>query len=130
MAEELKYWHVKTIAAIIGAIVVFSAFFFTFSLILAVQRSFILSAIAVICCLTFSGFVIYYIAKKFHKKEPNNLVSIHKNKLREAQRIYTKNFKAFKQGKISKEEMKEALRPYKYELRELGYPIRIQEYGT
>lgn len=38
-----------------------------------------------------------------------------------------KNFKAFKQGKISKEELKEALRPYKNELMELGYPVKIKE---
>ncbi len=50
-----------------------------------------------------------------------------KKKLKEAQKIYTKSFKAFKQGKITKDELKERLRPYKYELRELGYPVKIKD---
>ena len=47
----------------------------------------------------------------------------HKKRLKEAH----KYFKAFKQGKISKDELKERLRPYKYELKELGYPVKIKD---
>lgn len=35
--------------------------------------------------------------------------------------------KAFKQGKMSKEDLKDRLRPYKYELKELGYPVKIKD---
>ena len=51
----------------------------------------------------------------------------HKKKLKEAQKTYNKFFKAFKQGKITKDELKEKLRPYKYELKELGYPVKIKD---
>jgi hypothetical protein len=51
----------------------------------------------------------------------------HKKRLKEAQKTYNKFFKAFKQGKISKDELKERLRPYKYELKELGYPVKIKD---
>lgn len=50
-----------------------------------------------------------------------------KKRLKEAQRTYNKFFKAFKQGKITKDELKEKLRPYKYELKELGYPVKIKD---
>ena len=51
----------------------------------------------------------------------------HKKRLKEARRIYERSFKAFKQGKIDKDELKEKLRPYKYELKELGYPVKIKD---
>jgi hypothetical protein len=50
-----------------------------------------------------------------------------KKRLKEAQKTYNKFFKAFKQGKITKDELKEKLRPYKYELKELGYPVKIKD---
>ncbi|MGA1872656.1 MAG: hypothetical protein ACMUHY_03200 [Thermoplasmatota archaeon] len=51
----------------------------------------------------------------------------HKKKLKEAKKVYEKNFKAFSQGKITKDELKDKLRPYKYELKELGYPVKIKD---
>ncbi len=51
----------------------------------------------------------------------------HKKRLKEAQKTYNKYFKAFKQGKITKDELKERLRPYKFELKELGYPVKIKD---
>jgi hypothetical protein len=33
----------------------------------------------------------------------------------------------FKKGEISKEELMGRLRPYKYELRDLGFPVKIQD---
>lgn len=50
-----------------------------------------------------------------------------KKRLKEAKRTYNKYFKAFKQGKVTKDELKEKLRPYKYELKELGYPVKIKD---
>jgi hypothetical protein len=50
-----------------------------------------------------------------------------KRRLKEAQRVYERSFKEFCRGKISKEELKEKLRPYKEELKELGYPIKVKE---
>jgi hypothetical protein len=47
--------------------------------------------------------------------------------LKEAQKTYTKYLKAFQQGKITKDELKEKLRPYKYELKELGFPVKIKD---
>jgi hypothetical protein len=51
----------------------------------------------------------------------------HKKRLKEAQKTYTKYLKAFQQGKITKDELKEKLRPYKYELKELGFPVKIKD---
>ncbi|MFO8051308.1 MAG: hypothetical protein R6V01_06375 [Thermoplasmatota archaeon] len=51
----------------------------------------------------------------------------HKKRLKEAEKTYGKSMKAFKQGKMSKEELKDTLRPYKYELKELGYPVKIKD---
>lgn len=51
----------------------------------------------------------------------------HKKRLKEAEKTYSKSMKAFQQGKISKDELKERLRPYKYELKELGYPVKIKD---
>ncbi|MGA1819869.1 MAG: hypothetical protein ACMUHU_02550, partial [Thermoplasmatota archaeon] len=47
----------------------------------------------------------------------------HQKRLKEAKKVYEKNLKAFSQGKITKDELKEKLRPYKFELKELGYPV-------
>ena len=51
----------------------------------------------------------------------------HKKRLKEAENTYSKSMKAFKQGKISKEDLKDKLRPYKHELKELGYPVKIKD---
>ncbi|MBN1390197.1 MAG: hypothetical protein JXA22_06105 [Candidatus Thermoplasmatota archaeon] len=51
----------------------------------------------------------------------------HKKRLKEADRVYKKFFKAFQQGKVTKEELREKLRPYKFELKELGYPVKIRD---
>lgn len=51
----------------------------------------------------------------------------HKKRLKEAQKVYDRNIKAFSQGKITKDELKEKLRPYKFELKELGYPVKIKD---
>jgi hypothetical protein len=51
----------------------------------------------------------------------------HQKRLKEAKKIYTKSLKAFQQGKITKDELKEKLRPYKYELKELGFPVKIKD---
>ena len=51
----------------------------------------------------------------------------HKKRLKEARRTYERSFKAFKQGRMDKDELKEKLRPYKYELKELGYPVKIKD---
>jgi hypothetical protein len=50
----------------------------------------------------------------------------HEKKLREAEKAYNKWRKAFLAGKISKEELKENLRPFKYELHELNL-VRLKE---
>lgn len=50
----------------------------------------------------------------------------HEKKLREAEKAYNKWKKAFLAGKISKEELKEKLRPYKYELHELNL-VKLKE---
>ncbi|MCU0799513.1 MAG: hypothetical protein MUC62_07565 [Candidatus Thermoplasmatota archaeon] len=50
-----------------------------------------------------------------------------KKRLKEASSLYEKSLKAFQKGDITKEELKERLRPYKYELRELGYPVKIKD---
>lgn len=51
----------------------------------------------------------------------------HKKRLKEADKVYKKYFKAFTQGKVTKDELREKLRPYKFELKELGYPVKIRE---
>lgn len=48
-------------------------------------------------------------------------------RLKEASALYEKSLKAFKRGDITKDELKDRLRPYKYELKELGYPVRIKD---
>lgn len=50
-----------------------------------------------------------------------------KKRQKEAARVYEKSMKAFSQGKITKEELKDRLRPYKYDLKDLGYPVTIKE---
>lgn len=58
------------------------------------------------------------------------MVSLDKDKkkrLKEASSLYEKSLKAFQKGDITKEELKERLRPYKYELKELGYPVKIKD---
>lgn len=58
------------------------------------------------------------------------MVSLDKDKkkrLKEASSLYEKSLKAFQKGEITKEELKERLRPYKYELKELGYPVKIKD---
>ncbi len=58
------------------------------------------------------------------------MVSLDKDKkkrLKEARSLYEKSLKAFQKGDITKEELKERLRPYKYELKELGYPVKIKD---
>jgi hypothetical protein len=50
----------------------------------------------------------------------------HEKKLREAEKAYNKWKKAFLAGKISKEELKEKLRPYKYELHDLNL-VKLKE---
>ncbi len=51
----------------------------------------------------------------------------HQKRLKEAERKLIKMNKLRVQGKISKEEFAQALRPYKDELIELGYPIKIKD---
>ncbi|MBN1540035.1 MAG: hypothetical protein JW939_07810 [Candidatus Thermoplasmatota archaeon] len=51
----------------------------------------------------------------------------HRKRLKEADKVYKKYFKAFKQGKVTKDELRERLRPYKFELKELGYPVKIKD---
>ncbi len=51
----------------------------------------------------------------------------HQKRLKEAERKLIKMNKLRVQGKITKEEFAQALRPYKDELIELGYPIKIKE---
>jgi len=51
----------------------------------------------------------------------------HKKRLKEAQKTYTRYLKAFQQGKITKDELREKLRPYKFELKELGFPVKIKD---
>jgi len=53
----------------------------------------------------------------------------HKKRLKEAEKTLIRMNKLRVQGKIGKEEFVQALRPYKDELIELGYPIRTKE-GT
>ena len=48
-------------------------------------------------------------------------------KIWEAKRVYRKAIKDYKKNRISKEEVKDILYPYRYELKELGLPIRIRE---
>ena len=50
-----------------------------------------------------------------------------KRRLKEADDAYKKYVKAFKNGKISKDELKDKLRPYRFELKELGYNVKIKE---
>ncbi|MFW3146193.1 MAG: hypothetical protein ACMUIE_05225 [Thermoplasmatota archaeon] len=50
-----------------------------------------------------------------------------KKRQKEAAKVYEKSMKAFSQGKLSKEELKDRLRPYKYELKDLGYPVTIKD---
>ena len=50
----------------------------------------------------------------------------HEKKLREAERSYNKWKKAFLAGRISKDELKDKLRPYKYELHELNL-VKLKE---
>ncbi len=50
----------------------------------------------------------------------------HEKKLREAEKAYNKWKKAFLAGKISKDELKEHLRPFKYELNELNL-VKLKE---
>jgi hypothetical protein len=50
----------------------------------------------------------------------------HEKKLREAEKEYNKWKKAFLAGKITKEELKERLRPFKYELHELNL-VKLKE---
>jgi hypothetical protein len=50
----------------------------------------------------------------------------HEKKLKEAEKAYNKWKRAFLAGKISKEELKEKLRPYKYELHELNL-VKLKE---
>jgi len=38
--------------------------------------------------------------------------------------VYSRSLKEFCRGNISKEELKNRLRPYKEELIELGYPVK------
>ena len=51
----------------------------------------------------------------------------HQKRLKEAERKLIKMNKLRVQGKINKEEFAQALRPYKDELIELGYPIKIKD---
>lgn len=53
----------------------------------------------------------------------------HEKKLREAERAYNKWRKAFLAGKISKDEFKDKLRPFKYELHELKL-VKLKEGDT
>lgn len=50
-----------------------------------------------------------------------------KKRQKEAKTVYEKSLKAFNNGEISKDQLKERLRPYKYELKELGYPVKIKD---
>jgi len=51
----------------------------------------------------------------------------HKKRLKEAKKLYERSMKEFKAGKITKDALKDRLRPYKFELRDLGYPVTIKE---
>ena len=48
----------------------------------------------------------------------------HKKKLKEADKAFQKQYKLLKSGKITKEEFKKKIKPFKNELIELGYPIK------
>ena len=48
----------------------------------------------------------------------------HKKKLKEADKAFQKQYKLLKSGKITKEEFKKKIKPFKEELIELGYPIK------
>ena len=48
----------------------------------------------------------------------------HKKKLKEADKAFQKQYKLLKSGKITKEEFKKKIKPFKKELIELGYPIK------
>lgn len=48
----------------------------------------------------------------------------HAKRLKEADKIFQKQYKLLKTGKITKDQFKEKIKPYKEELIELGYPIK------
>jgi hypothetical protein len=48
----------------------------------------------------------------------------HQKMLKEADKAFQKNYKLLKSGKITKDEFKKRILPYKEELIELGYPIK------
>jgi hypothetical protein len=48
----------------------------------------------------------------------------HAKRLKEADKIFQKQYKLLKTGKITKDQFKERIKPYKDELIELGYPIK------
>jgi len=50
----------------------------------------------------------------------------HEKRLKEAEKAYSRWKKAYLSGKISKDELKEKLRPYKYELHELNL-VKLKE---
>jgi hypothetical protein len=125
--KEIRGPKAVVMILILGALLILSGFFFTFSLILFFHKSFIPSTAAVIACFAFSGLVVYKVLKYMKREERKEPKDLHKGRLKEAWEAYTTNVKKFKKGKISKEELKETLRPYKYELRELGFPVKIKD---
>ncbi|MGA1821829.1 MAG: hypothetical protein ACMUIG_04820 [Thermoplasmatota archaeon] len=48
----------------------------------------------------------------------------HAKRLKEADKIFQKQYKLLRTGKITKDQFKERIKPYKEELIELGYPIK------
>lgn len=84
-------------------------------------------------CLTLSSFIAnYYIIRRILVTIPSGGIRLaqtdrnHEKRLKEAEKAYGRWKKAYLSGKISKDELKEKLRPYKYELHELNL-VKLKE---